>query len=87
MPNQRFSLRDFDFHLPPELIAQHPCAQRSASRLLDGRSSPPVDRIFQCIDRKRHRIGQPPRKRNDIRRIKHFQNIADERRRSIEDSV
>lgn len=25
---------DFDFHLPPELIAQHPLEQRSASRLL-----------------------------------------------------
>ena len=28
--------RDFDFELPPELIAQHPAAERSASRLLDG---------------------------------------------------
>jgi hypothetical protein len=27
---------DFDFPLPPELIAQHPAEQRSASRLLDG---------------------------------------------------
>ena len=25
---------DFDFHLPPELIAQHPAAERAASRLL-----------------------------------------------------
>jgi S-adenosylmethionine:tRNA ribosyltransferase-isomerase len=41
------TLADFDFELPPELIAQHPAAERSASRLLDGRASPPVDRIFR----------------------------------------
>lgn len=29
-----YSLSDFDYHLPPELIAQSPCAERSASRLL-----------------------------------------------------
>ena len=29
-------LSDFDFALPPELIAQHPAAERSGSRLLDG---------------------------------------------------
>lgn len=29
------TLDDFDFNLPPELIAQHPASQRSASRLLD----------------------------------------------------
>jgi S-adenosylmethionine:tRNA ribosyltransferase-isomerase len=27
-------LTDFDYHLPPELIAQHPAAERAASRLL-----------------------------------------------------
>ena len=37
---------DFDFHLPPELIAQHPAAVRSSSRLLDGQTAQPVDRIF-----------------------------------------
>ena len=42
-----FTLRDFDFALPPELIAQHPAAERSASRLLDGRALPPGDRIFR----------------------------------------
>jgi len=42
-----FSLSDFDFELPPELVAQHPAAERSASRLLDGRSNNPVDRIFR----------------------------------------
>jgi S-adenosylmethionine:tRNA ribosyltransferase-isomerase len=39
-------LADFDFDLPPELIAQHPAAQRSASRLLDGRGDSAVDRRF-----------------------------------------
>lgn len=42
-----FTLADFDFELPPELIAQHPAAERSASRLLDGRRGPPVDRHFR----------------------------------------
>ena len=29
-----FTTSDFDFALPPELIAQYPAAERSASRLL-----------------------------------------------------
>ena len=41
-----FTLSDFDFELPPELIAQHPTAQRSGSRLLDGSVPQVVDRIF-----------------------------------------
>jgi S-adenosylmethionine:tRNA ribosyltransferase-isomerase len=41
------TLRDFDFELPAELIAQHPAAERSASRLLDGRGTPAADRIFR----------------------------------------
>ena len=42
-----FTVSDFDFALPPDLIAQHPAAERSASRLLDGRTDPPVDRVFR----------------------------------------
>ena len=38
---------DFDFELPPALIAQHPAAERSASRLLDGTGTAPVDRVFR----------------------------------------
>jgi S-adenosylmethionine:tRNA ribosyltransferase-isomerase len=44
-----FSLSDFDFTLPPELIAQRPAAQRSASRLLDGRSEAAVNRSFSAL--------------------------------------
>ena len=29
------TLADFDYELPPELIAQHPAPERSGSRLLD----------------------------------------------------
>ena len=47
-PNSQYSLSDFDFDLPPALIAQHPSAQRSDSRLLDGRTDSAVkDRIFK----------------------------------------
>ncbi len=42
-----FTLSDFDFTLPPELIAQHPAPERSGSRLLDGTAAQPVDRIFR----------------------------------------
>ena len=44
---REFTLSDFDFELPPELIAQHPAAERSGSRLLDGSSPTVVDRIFR----------------------------------------
>jgi len=40
---------DFDFELPAELIAQHPAAERSASRLLDGAGAQPVDRTFRDL--------------------------------------
>ena len=48
--NRTFTLGDFDFALPPELIAQQPAAERSASRLLDATGplgTPPVDRVFR----------------------------------------
>ena len=41
-----FNLSDFDFTLPPELIAQHPPTQRSGSRLLDARTLTLADRQF-----------------------------------------
>ena len=44
-----FRLSDFDFNLPPELIAQHPALERSSSRLLDGSQSTAVDRIFKSL--------------------------------------
>jgi len=44
-----FTVGDFDFALPPELIAQHPASERSASRLLDGTGPQPTDRIFRDL--------------------------------------
>jgi len=44
-----FTLSDFDFALPPELVAQHPAAERTSSRLLDGTGPAPVDRIFRNL--------------------------------------
>jgi S-adenosylmethionine:tRNA ribosyltransferase-isomerase len=41
-----FQLSDFDFELPEALIAQHPAAERSGSRLLDARDATLVDRRF-----------------------------------------
>jgi S-adenosylmethionine:tRNA ribosyltransferase-isomerase len=46
---RHFSLGDFDFALPPELIAQHPAAERSGSRLLDGTGAIPADRVFRDL--------------------------------------
>jgi S-adenosylmethionine:tRNA ribosyltransferase-isomerase len=43
------TLSDFDFALPPELIAQQPAAERSGSRLLDATGSAPVDRGFRDL--------------------------------------
>ena len=44
-----FTLSDFDFTLPPELIAQHPAPERSSSRLLDATGTSPNDRIFRDL--------------------------------------
>lgn len=44
-----YSLSDFDFHLPPELIAQAPLPERSASRLLQVRQDALVDSVFTDI--------------------------------------
>jgi S-adenosylmethionine:tRNA ribosyltransferase-isomerase len=42
-----FTLTDFDFELPSELIAQYPATERTAARLLDGTQVSPVDRIVR----------------------------------------
>ncbi len=44
-----YSLSDFDFDLPPELIAQTPLAERSASRLLQVQGAQLTDRRFSDI--------------------------------------
>ena len=44
-----YTLSDFDFELPESLIAQHPTAERSASRLLDGRHAEFVNRTFKDL--------------------------------------
>ena len=44
-----FTLSDFDFVLPPELIAQHPVPERSGSKLLDGTTANPIHRIFHDL--------------------------------------
>jgi S-adenosylmethionine:tRNA ribosyltransferase-isomerase len=49
MPECTYRLSDFDFELPPELVAQSPAPERSASRLLDGRGVWPVDRVFRDL--------------------------------------
>lgn len=46
-PPPAYTLGDFDFALPDELIAQTPAPERTASRLLDGRRLPATDRIFR----------------------------------------
>jgi S-adenosylmethionine:tRNA ribosyltransferase-isomerase len=44
-----FSVNDFDFPLPPELIAQHPAPERAGSRLLHVRNEQLVDRRFGAL--------------------------------------
>ncbi len=45
-PAPSLTLDDFDFPLPPELIAQHPAPQRTASRLLHVAGTALADRCF-----------------------------------------
>ncbi len=49
LATRQFSTNDFGFELPADLVAQHPIAKRSASRLLDGRDASPVHRIFSAL--------------------------------------
>ncbi len=42
-------LADFDYALPPELIAQHPLPERSGARLLDGTGALPADRRIRDL--------------------------------------
>jgi S-adenosylmethionine:tRNA ribosyltransferase-isomerase len=44
-------IEDFDYELPPELIAQHPASERAASRLLhlDGTTGELRDRMFRDL--------------------------------------
>lgn len=44
-----FALSDFDYHLPPESIAQAPLAARSASRLLEVEGAALTDRVFSDL--------------------------------------
>jgi S-adenosylmethionine:tRNA ribosyltransferase-isomerase len=46
---RNFTLGDFDFALPPELIAQHPAPERSGSRLVDASGGEAVDRAFRDL--------------------------------------
>ena len=48
---QDLTLDDFDFSLPPELIAQHPLAERTASRLLHVGTDDLHDLAFRDIER------------------------------------
>ena len=47
----QLTLDDFDFHLPPELIAQHPLPERTASRLLHVAADGLHDLAFVDIER------------------------------------
>jgi S-adenosylmethionine:tRNA ribosyltransferase-isomerase len=49
MGNSQYHLSDFDFYLPPELIAQRPVLERSSARLLDGSLNDPVHHIFRDL--------------------------------------
>ncbi len=48
------SIEEFDYALPPELIAQQPSPTRSASRLLCVSRNSPQDRVFSDLPRELH---------------------------------
>jgi S-adenosylmethionine:tRNA ribosyltransferase-isomerase len=51
-PRQRLTVDDFDYELPPELIAQHPASGRTASRLLHlARGGGISDQVFTALPR------------------------------------
>jgi S-adenosylmethionine:tRNA ribosyltransferase-isomerase len=54
MGNSQYHLSDFDYFLPPELIAQRPALERSSARLLDGSQHDPVHRIFRDLPQLLH---------------------------------
>jgi S-adenosylmethionine:tRNA ribosyltransferase-isomerase len=49
-PTTALTLADFDFPLPPELVAQHPLPDRAASRLLHVERDRLSDRVFTDIE-------------------------------------
>ena len=49
MPQTSYQLSDFDFQLDPDLIAQHPAPQRTASRLLNGEANAFEDLHFRDL--------------------------------------
>ncbi len=56
---------DFDYHLPPELIAQQPLPDRAASRMLHLVRPPEVRSPDDPITRSSHRGGPPLRDRSE----------------------
>lgn len=51
MPTRPYTLRDFDYRLPPELIAQTPAAERTGSRMLHVQGAALADRAFTDLPR------------------------------------
>ncbi len=51
MPKRHYTLRDFDYRLPPELIAQAPTAERTGSRLLHVQGAALTDLEFRDLPR------------------------------------
>ena len=57
---------DFDFPLPPELIAQHPAAERTGSRLLHVCGAQHVDRRFADPAQPQRGDGDPELRRGEV---------------------